>query len=61
MLGGSPKPTFSECNMKEIDRINSQANELKAETEKLAKRNDNIYHIIAVVIAVTALVIALFK
>lgn len=45
--------------MNELDRINTQANELRVETERLAKRKDGIYHLIAFVIAITALAVAL--
>lgn len=47
--------------MNELDRIDRQANELKAETERLAKHKDGIYHLIAFVIAFVALAVALIS
>lgn len=46
--------------MTDLDRINAQAGELRAETERLAKRKDGIYYALAFVIALTALAVALF-
>lgn len=45
--------------MTDLDRINRQTSELRAETERLAKRKDGIYYGIAFVIALTALAVAL--
>lgn len=47
--------------MTDLDRINTQAGELKAETERLAKRKDGIYHTLAFVIAFVALAVALIS
>lgn len=46
--------------MNELDRINTQTTELRKETERLAKRNDGVYYVIAFVIAIIALAMALF-
>lgn len=47
--------------MTELDRINRQTNELRAETERLAKRKDGIYHTLAFAIAFVALAVALIS
>lgn len=47
--------------MTDLDRINRQTSELRAETERLAKRKEGIYYALAFVIALTALVVALIS
>lgn len=47
--------------MTDLDRINTQTSELRAETERLAKRKDGIYYAFAFVIAVVALAVALIS
>lgn len=47
--------------MTDLDRINTQAGELKAETERLAKRKDGVYYTIAIIISLTALALALLS
>lgn len=47
--------------MSEFDRINEETEKLRAETERLAKHNDGVYHAIAIIIALVALFISLWK
>lgn len=44
--------------MTDLDRLKVQTDELRAETERLAKRNDGIYYAISIIISLMALVLA---
>lgn len=46
--------------MTDLDRLNAQIDELKAENERLAQRKDGIYYAISIIISLVAVAVALF-